>query len=293
MITELTADQEAKMPEYVKKWTAIGLNTDRIDEKKCLDAIKLACRCADEKEIGELRLCSSPDDLVKQVLAFDKTITFNDIQFGWGNQEAGWLSFYDFFKNETEVEGLEIVEGLIQLAEHAHWFVFFEDVAFVSQKPTEIHLDEENRLSNEDGPAVLYEDGFSIYSVRGVSVSSDVVNRNYTVKDIDEESNQEVKRIMIELYGEDKYLMDSNAEKVHSDNYGTLYRKEVTGDETIVMVKVVNSTPEPDGSFKDYFLRVPPHIEKAKQGIAWGFGFDSTDPNDPKYWDNYAPLQET
>jgi hypothetical protein len=26
------------------------------------------------------------------------------------------------------------------------------------------------------------------------------------------------------------------------------------------MVKVVNSTPEPDGSFKDYFLRVHPEL---------------------------------
>ena len=37
------------------------------------------------------------------------------------------------------------------------------------------------------------------------------------------------------------------------------------------MVKVVNSTPEPDGSFKDYFLRVPPDMQTAHQAVAWTF----------------------
>ena len=37
------------------------------------------------------------------------------------------------------------------------------------------------------------------------------------------------------------------------------------------MVKVVNSTAEPDGSFKDYYLRVPPAITKARDAVAWTF----------------------
>ncbi len=37
------------------------------------------------------------------------------------------------------------------------------------------------------------------------------------------------------------------------------------------MVKVVNSTPEPDGSFKDYFLRVPPTCQTALEAVAWTF----------------------
>ena len=37
------------------------------------------------------------------------------------------------------------------------------------------------------------------------------------------------------------------------------------------MVKVVNSTPEADGSFKDYWLRVPPTITTAHAAVAWSF----------------------
>ena len=50
------------------------------------------------------------------------------------------------------------------------------------------------------------------------------------------------------------------------------------------MVKVVNSTPEPDGSFKDYFLRVPPEIVRAKQAVAWTFG---------KKENEYSPALQT
>lgn len=59
--------------------------------------------------------------------------------------------------------------------------------------------------------------------------------------------------------------------KVHEDDCGELYRKELAGDEPLVMVRVVNSTPEPDGSFKRYMLRVPPTVQTAREAVAWTF----------------------
>ena len=41
---------------------------------------------------------------------------------------------------------------------------------------------------------------------------------------------------------------------------------------------------EPDGSFKDYFLRVPPNMERARQAVAWTFD---------KAENEYAPCLET
>ena len=37
------------------------------------------------------------------------------------------------------------------------------------------------------------------------------------------------------------------------------------------MVEVVNSTPEPDGSWKTYFLRVPPQMRSCQEAVAWTF----------------------
>ena len=51
-----------------------------------------------------------------------------------------------------------------------------------------------------------------------------------------------------------------------------------------MMVHVVNATPEPDGNFHDFFLRVPPWMQTAREAIAWTFGLSA---------DEYDPQQET
>ena len=50
------------------------------------------------------------------------------------------------------------------------------------------------------------------------------------------------------------------------------------------MVEVVNSTPEPDGSRKTYFLRVPPTITTAREAVAWTFALGAGE---------YRPAVET
>ena len=40
------------------------------------------------------------------------------------------------------------------------------------------------------------------------------------------------------------------------------------------MVEVRNSTPEPDGSVRTYFLRVPPTTRSARAAVAWTFGLN-------------------
>jgi hypothetical protein len=106
-----------------------------------------------------------------------------------------------------------------------------------------------------------------------------------TVNDIKQEPNLEVRRLMLERYGSKRFLIDSGAKEIHRDHCGVLYSQVVhPALEPIVMVKVVNSTPEPDGSFKDYFLRVPPYIRTATAAVAWTFGVTH---------DQYRPLVQT
>jgi hypothetical protein len=97
---------------------------------------------------------------------------------------------------------------------------------------------------------------------------------------------------MIERYrhGEDvsgaaAYVRDSGAERLDSDErFGTLWRRNVPGDEPIVMIEVVNATPEPDGRRKRYWLRVPPGTQTAHEAVAWTFGLSARD---------YTPAIET
>jgi hypothetical protein len=41
--------------------------------------------------------------------------------------------------------------------------------------------------------------------------------------------------------------------------------------EPIVMVEVVNGTPEPDGSVREFMLRVPPSSVSPVEALAWTY----------------------
>ena len=46
---------------------------------------------------------------------------------------------------------------------------------------------------------------------------------------------------------------------------------EIEDDEPLVMVELLNSTAEPDGSCRTYMLRVPPTVMSAREAVAWTF----------------------
>ena len=80
---------------------------------------------------------------------------------------------------------------------------------------------------------------------------------------------------MVTQYGAARYLVESGAVEIHQDRFGILYRSVLDRFESLHMVKVKNSTMEPDGTFKEYFLRVPPDIVTAKAAVAWTFGMSA------------------
>ncbi len=100
------------------------------------------------------------------------------------------------------------------------------------------------------------------------------------VRTFENEQNIEIQRILIERYGLDNFLVRSIARKIQEDDRGVLYQKDDHGDGPLLAVKVLNSTPKPDGSFKTYFLRVPPHIRSTKEGVARTFNLNK-DENAP------------
>jgi hypothetical protein len=107
----------------------------------------------------------------------------------------------------------------------------------------------------------LFRDGSAFAFWHDVHMPLNVIldHSSLTLERILKESNAEVARVMVSLYGEARFLRDVGAEVVHQDDFGTLYRYRLHG-RNLLMVKVVNSTPQPDGSFKNYFLGVHPEL---------------------------------
>ena len=206
---------------------------------------------------------------------------------GYGQHDAPWLSFYDYFREVCSLKKeTDALLGLLELAKHAGWYLPHQHVCWVSERHHILTRDVQGRLHNLAGPSISYPDGWAIYAVHGVRVPEYIITRPQEISTakIDAEQNIEIRRVMMEQYGQSRYLIDSKARIVHADKYGTLYRKEILNDEPLVMVKVTNSTPELDGSQKDYFLRVPSDMHTAHEAVAWTFRQSP---------EEYQPLIET
>ncbi|MET9096624.1 DUF6745 domain-containing protein [Streptomyces cyaneofuscatus] len=195
-----------------------------------------------------------------------------------GQHDAAWLAAFDGRGDR--------LTGLAEVARNAGWWWPYERAVVISERPEVLHRDEAGRLDHGAGPALAYRDGFALYAWRGMPVPADFLAElaSLTPQRIREEENAELRRVMLEFYGYDRYLTESGAEPVHRDETGILWRIALDGDEDVVMVEVVNSTPEPDGTHRTYWLRVPPATRTAKDGVAWTFGLDGA---------AYAPVRQT
>ncbi|WP_406316341.1 hypothetical protein OHA77_04550 [Streptosporangium sp. NBC_01639] len=196
-----------------------------------------------------------------------------------GQQDAPWLSLFDAL-------GRPEVTGLVQVAQTAGWWWPFERVAIVCERPAELHRDELSRLHRADGPALLFPDGFAMHAWSGTPTPADFAASmaGLTPERIRAQENAELRRVMLEHYGYDRYLAESGATPLHRDETGVLWRIDLAEDEPVTMVEVVNSTAEPDGTFRRYWLRVPPTTRTARAGVAWTFGLSEAD---------YRPERET
>ena len=205
-----------------------------------------------------------------------------------GNQWSSWVAFLSFFRHvvKLDLNEYEKFKFYEDACIHGGPRIMHQDFCMISDRPEILLVDEQNRPHCDTGPFCKWRDGFSLYAIHGVRVPQYVVETPalIEIKDIENENNLEVKRVMIDRYGSDRYMQDSGAQLVQSDRYGELYVKPIQGDETITMVKVINSTPEPDGTNKIYWLRVPPNTPTAHAGVAWSFGLDV---------DQYNPMKET
>ncbi len=191
---------------------------------------------------------------------------------------------------DERTERTAMVERRLELGRSGAAFWAFDRLAIMLERPSRIGFDSRGRLHAQRGPALSWSDGTTVWADHGVVVPERVIREPelLTVADIDGESNAEIRRVMIERFGAERLIREGGAELVGEDETGRLWRRARSyrhwEPEPLVVVEVVNSTPEPDGSVRTYYLRVPPDLRTARDAVAWTFGLSGS---------GYAPTQET
>jgi hypothetical protein len=142
-----------------------------------------------------------------------------------------------------------------------------------------LRLDEEGRLHDWDGrPAADWEGGSGLWYWHGVRMTEQQGSNPdlVTPRRIASWANAERRRVAIERIGLEAFLCGLEAELIQQDDYGRVWRtREEIGGEPYVAVEVTNATAEADGSYRRYFLRVPPRMRSARSAVAWSFGMSA------------------
>jgi hypothetical protein len=224
---------------------------------------------------------------------------------GYGQHDANWLGFYAAFA-EFGIGAADRLSGMTRAARASGWWWPFRDACILTERPIELHRDERGRLHSIGGLALAYPDGWGIYAVHGVRVTEAIAKGEFGIREIQEQANSEVRRVMIDVYERDdrgRYLRDAGAKVLHSDvdQYGhprRLLRMEIPDDEPYVAVEVTDSTPQPNGVHKTYTLRVPPDLRPMLGDGKFGTAQEMTCHNAVactwgKYGHEYRPQVET
>lgn len=241
---------------------------------KVRDEVRACVHQELRQQVRQLR-----DQIQAQLLSEFPHLFFKLDDAAFGLHDAPWLATCDFF-SRIGVEGLSPALPWMALARAgAGWWWPFGSVAIVTAAPSVLKRDAENRLHCEFGPALAYPDGWAIWAIHGVSIGKKVVTdpQGLGVEEIVHEPDLAVRRVMLERFGYERFVCRAGLKPVQADHFGRLYRLDPRRTEPIAFVEVLNSTPEPNGSRRRYFLCVPPTMRSAHQAVAWTFGLGTSE----------------
>ena len=172
--------------------------------------------------------------------------------------------------------------------------------------PIQRFTNEEGNLHKDDGPAYItptritwYRNGRKhgldadkwgsiSYYYEGVRIPPHFYTKpdSLSITEVLAHNNTEVRYVGIKIVGMDRVLESNNTTIIHKDKQKNQILFQIKGifEEPVSYVKVVNSTQEPDGTYKDYYLCVPPDMKTCQQAVAWTFRLEEQE---------YQPGQET
>ena len=199
-----------------------------------------------------------------------KTMQDSLRNFCWGNHEYHWVQFYKFCDevnipyDKSKAAQLPFWE---KVDSSAGWWSPYDGVVVMCDRPSAFNIDTNRDLHCENGPAVQYRDGWTIWAIEGHVFDEKVVMRPHeqTLAEINGEENADMKAIRIKRYNWDRYIKDSGMRCIdqrHNDIEGmkeALFR--VSDDECRLVVSC------PTG--RVFAIAVPGEMNKCADAQKW------------------------
>lgn len=241
MINKLTDAQIARFPEFIQKWTDIGLCTLPADRLRAEHGIRLAYESANLKAPLKITWTTSPlaqaltrasvrDSVRASVGASVRDSVWDSVgasvwasvrdsvwDSGYGQHDANWIGFYDFFRRACLLESqTEALMGLTEITESAGWYLPHEHICWIAERHRRVCRNRRGQLHSHDGMAVEYPDGWGLWAWNGVRVNEQIILKPDTLQpeQIAKETNAQVRQVMVERIGIERVCQLFRAETV-------------------------------------------------------------------------------
>jgi len=174
----------------------------------------------------------------------------------------------------------------LELARAGVWDCIMQDrCVILVRRPIRLCADDRGRPHSDSGPALAWRDGFCVYALNQVIVADWVIKQpgRLTRQTIEAEDNAEVRRVLVERFGRERFLQESQYQTLDQDRDGggkprRLLQLEAGRQLSLAYVEVTCPSTE-----RVYLLQVPTTMRTCREAVAWTFGLNPQD---------YAPLAE-
>lgn len=179
VIDKLTPEQEAKIPEYVERFRAIGLCTRPTDRTKAEEQVRRSYEYFNKLNGSTVKdpqfvWAESPmagAKLAAQYTKGSQTVTDSEVQeqastASYGSFEAYWVSTWAFITEQLPVQKDELTDIAIGIISECGVYWTFEDLVVLTPKPTVIEM-KDQKLHCTTGPALAYPNGDCLYAFEG------------------------------------------------------------------------------------------------------------------------------
>lgn len=190
-----------------------------------------------------------------------------------------WASWVCYLSAARDILGLRLKEHEAfapyeLLTKHSGFRVMHEEFCIVSDFPTVLKVDAENRSHCENGPSHQWADGWSLYHWHGVKIPAEWIEdkASLSAKTALTWANIEQRRAACEIVGWARILKELKAKTIDKDDdpeIGTLLEVNLpdAGKERFLYVKC--------GTGREFALPVPKDCgDTALAANAWSYGLD-------------------
>jgi hypothetical protein len=174
------------------------------------------------------------------------------------------LPFNGFHKN--------LIRLWHQMDKACHFWFPYKHSLIISDRPSVLHVDDRGRAHNPKGPAIEYRDGWKIYAWKDILIPRDIIEKpeSITVTQILEEGNTEIRRVMVDVFGLDRFVVESKSKSLDKQGDYELLRVPYLNNVDMIALKMRCPT-----TAAVYVHSVHPECTNVEQALAWKRGEDN------------------